>query len=225
MITTVVSKYVSTAPPIWNPAGNTPGASVATTLYPYAAPTPRPISVNMFGLRCTNDCHMRSKNGQPHHNTTGVASASWMRLTRAIPRRCDSAPPVAMSPIASRKTGAPKTTPTQKRRVMSTSSGLGASVRSLALVITGSSAMPHIGQAPGRSLTTSGCMGHVYLVVGGWRLEVEGGRGWGLGRVFLEPADGQHAARAPMMASRRACRRDSALGSAVNFATQPLLQK
>ena len=27
-----------------------PGASVATTLYRYAAPTPIPISVNMFGL-------------------------------------------------------------------------------------------------------------------------------------------------------------------------------
>ena len=35
-----------------------------------------PMSVNMLGERLTNDCHIRTKNGQPHQSTTGVASTS-----------------------------------------------------------------------------------------------------------------------------------------------------
>ena len=38
-------------PCIRKPAGNAPGATVATALYTYAAPVPMPMSVNMFGLR------------------------------------------------------------------------------------------------------------------------------------------------------------------------------
>jgi hypothetical protein len=42
---------------------------------------------------------------------------------------------------------------------MSTSSGFG---RSSIVTVRGSSAMPQIGHAPGRSWTISGCMGQVY---------------------------------------------------------------
>src|SRR2546427_2210303 len=131
----------------------------------------------MFGLALTNDAHMRSKNGLPHQNTTGVASASSIQFTRVRPRPAVNEPDVAMSPIASRKTGRPSATPNQKRRVMSANSGLGASSAIAVMsVIIGSSAIPHFGQAPGRSLTISGCIGQVYLGAGGWGLAAGGWR-------------------------------------------------
>ena len=49
----------------------------------------------------------------------------------------------------------------QKRRVMSTNSGLGASSR---VAVLGSSAMPQIGQDPGSSRTISGCIGQTYSI-------------------------------------------------------------
>src|SRR3954470_3937844 len=130
----------------------------------------------MFGLRLANDCHMRSKNGAPHQSTTGVASIIWTTLICAIPIRCDTPPPVIMSLMAIRKTGAPSTMPIFIRRVMSTSSGLGASD---SVGTIGSSALPHLGQAPGRALMTSGCIGHVYRGPGAG----DGAGGLGLGRA------------------------------------------
>ena len=38
------------------------------------------ISVNMLRLRLTSEAHARSKNGQPAHKTTGVASANWIQF-------------------------------------------------------------------------------------------------------------------------------------------------
>ena len=84
-----------------------------------------PINVNMFGLTLTNDAHMRSKNGLPHHNTTGTASTSSNQFTAPTPMRCISAPPVAISPIVKTNTGAANTRPIQNRRVMSASSAFG----------------------------------------------------------------------------------------------------
>src|SRR5687767_7156289 len=49
---------------------------------------------------------------------------------------------------------------TQKRRVMSVSSGLSSS----SVMVRGSSAMPQIGQLPGASRTISGCIGQVHSV-------------------------------------------------------------
>ncbi len=63
-----------------------------------------------------------------------------------------------MSAMARMKTGAPSTTPIQKRRVMSTSSGFGPSS---AEIVIGSSAIPHFGHAPGPCWTISGCIGQV----------------------------------------------------------------
>ena len=61
-------------------SGNSPGASVATTLYRYAAPTPSAISVNMLRCRLTIDAQPRTKNGQPPQSTTGVASANSIHV-------------------------------------------------------------------------------------------------------------------------------------------------
>ena len=57
---------------------------------------PRPISVNMFGLRLTSDVQKRWKNGSPHQRTTGVASrnSSQGRLQR---ERRDAEVSVAMN--------------------------------------------------------------------------------------------------------------------------------
>jgi hypothetical protein len=63
--------------------------------------------------------------------------------------------------MALRNTGAVSARLTQKRRVMSTSSGLGPSSST---TVVGSRAMPQIGQSPGASRTISGCMGQVYSV-------------------------------------------------------------
>ena len=53
-----------------------PGATVATTLNSQATPVPIAISVNMFRFMVRTDVQPRSKNGQPPHSTTGVASTS-----------------------------------------------------------------------------------------------------------------------------------------------------
>ena len=75
--------------------------------------------------------------------------------------------PAARSACAGRRRARPSperrpvrasATPTQKRRVMSRSSGLGPLS---AVTITGSSAMPQIGQAPGPTCRISGCIGQV----------------------------------------------------------------
>ena len=74
---------------------------------------------------------MRSKNGQPHQNTTGVASSELDPVDRGRAEAVAPAPrPSSMSPIVQQEHRAPSATPIQKRRVMSASSGFGASVRS-----------------------------------------------------------------------------------------------
>src|SRR5580765_1544397 len=115
-----------------------------------------------------------------------------------------------MSPIVKTNTGAPRTRPSQKRRVMSTSSGLGASERS---ATRGSSAIPHFGQAPGRSLRTSGSIGQTY--------SVDGGRSTFLAR-FKPPIVSRAGAGADI-GSRVPDR--YFFGSALNLATQPFEQK
>ncbi len=66
-------------------------------------------------------------------------------------------------PIAT--TGIEITTETQKRRVMSRSSGF--SSPSSVTPKRGSSAMPQVGQVPGASRTISGCIGQVHSVFTG----------------------------------------------------------
>src|SRR5258705_10385683 len=67
-------------------AGNSCGKIVAATLSRNAAPVPRPMSVNIFGLRLTSDDQKRSKNGQPPQRTTGVESNNSIQLRNAPER-------------------------------------------------------------------------------------------------------------------------------------------
>src|SRR5215213_9862542 len=62
-------------------------------------------------------------------------------------------------PIPSTSTGTASASPIQNRRVMSVSSGLGPESTD---TVTGSSAIPQIGQAPGPGRRISGCIGQVH---------------------------------------------------------------
>ena len=107
----------------------------------------------MFGLRLMTDCAPRTKNGQPAHSTTGSDRASSIQLWVAMPNQ-----PKRWPNIASTVTATVSGSVDQKRRVKLRSSGLSSSSR---LGISGSSAMPHLGQSPGWSCRTSGCIGQV----------------------------------------------------------------
>ena len=61
--------------------------------------------------------------------------------------------------MPSTSTGIASAAATQNRRVMSASSGLGPDS---AVTVTGSSAIPQIGHAPGPERRISGCIGHVH---------------------------------------------------------------
>ena len=114
----------------------------------------------MLRLRLTIDAQPRSKNGHPAHRTTGVARANWIQIEMCIGTRWCSAG-IRWPPISSRNTGKASARPIQKRRVISASSGLGPAS---AAAISGSSAMPQIGQLPGASRRISGCIGQVQIV-------------------------------------------------------------
>src|SRR4051812_16718475 len=111
----------------------------------------------MFGLRFTTDVQKRSRNGHPHQSTTGVASASSSHGISACELK------FAIGGIIPSSSGMESARPIQKRRVMSRSSGLSSSAE----ISFGSSAMPHLGHAPGASEMTSGCIGHVHCVFEG----------------------------------------------------------
>ena len=112
----------------------------------------------MFRLRCTIDCQPRTKNGQPPHSTTGVASANSIQLGTKRGTACGAR---QHARIAISSSGTVSATLTQNRRVMSTSSDSPPP----AVTTRGSSAMPHIGQPPGSARTISGCIGQVYSVL------------------------------------------------------------
>src|SRR5205823_8386897 len=101
------------------------------------------------------------------HRTTGVASSNSSHGSQPPGRACWTGIPGSMSAIAIVSNGAVSTRLSQKRRVISRSSGFSTS---FVVVLRGSSAMPQIGHVPGWARTISGCMGHVYSV----RLFAEG---------------------------------------------------
>jgi hypothetical protein len=112
----------------------------------------------MLGLRWRIESTQRMKNGQPAHSTTGVAMASSSHDIVAGASGMKRCPPIAM------------TTPTalsgsvdQNRRVKFSSSGF---LSSSSVGISGSSAIPQIGQFPGAGRRICGCIGHVYMVIG-----------------------------------------------------------
>ena len=100
----------------------------------------------MLRLRFTTEAQPRWKNGQPAHRTTGVDKTNSIQVAiRGARSRCR--PSAGMWPPISRmNTGAVSASPIQKRRVMSESSWFGGAS---AVTVTGSSAMPQIGQIPG----------------------------------------------------------------------------
>jgi hypothetical protein len=115
----------------------------------------------MLRLRLFSDARPRSKNGQPPHRTTGVAKASCSHTEVRIGSQCH---PSSSEPIARTNSGSDKAALTQKRRLMSTSSGFGPSS---SVGISGSSAIPQIGQLPGPTWRISGCIGQVQIAPSG----------------------------------------------------------
>ena len=116
------------------------------------------ISVNILRLRLTTDLTPRTKNGQPDHRTTGVASTSSAQAAIPPPIQLRKGRPT-MGPIVSSRTGIVRAAPIRKRRVKSTSSGLGPV--SPTGTPFGSSAMPQLGQSEGPSDSISGHMGQM----------------------------------------------------------------
>ena len=110
----------------------------------------------MLRLRLTSEAQPRWKNGSPAHSTTGVASTNCTQLDSSGGIRCRARWP----PISSATTGTVSASPTQSRRDMSASSGFGPAS---AIACNGSSAMPQIGQVPGRWRRISGCIGQVQM--------------------------------------------------------------
>ena len=159
------------------------------------------ISVNMLKLRVFSDIQPRSKNGRPHHSTTGVASINCAHCIVFIDRPRGSNEGARSAVIASTKTGNASARPIQKRRLISINSWFLSSTA----ILRDSSAMPHLGQLPGWSCTTSGCIGQVYSIrvdgsgapagssampqigqLPGWSCSISGS----IGQMYSAPATG-----------------------------------
>src|SRR5579862_9047351 len=104
----------------------------------------------MLRLRLTSDAQPRAKNAPPPHSTVTLASSSSIQRG------------VVGAAIAIAINAALIGTVTQKRSRIDCNSGLASG--GPAVVCSGSSAMPHLGQAPDLSLRTSGCIGQVHSV-------------------------------------------------------------
>src|SRR3990172_8985463 len=115
----------------------------------------------MLGLRFTTDCHPRTKKDHPPQSTTGVARTSSSHLRIDLGTRRQGSIHGMYPPMTMNTRGIVRTALTQRRRVMSMSSGLSSSSSETVL---GSSAMPQMGQFPGASRTISGCMGQTHSV-------------------------------------------------------------
>src|SRR5579884_4260631 len=122
------------------------------------------MSVNILRLRVRSEFHPRSKNGAPPHRTTGAASASCSQAEAGDISNSCSQPDPSMPPMLMTSRGMVRPAPIQKRRRMLRNS-LSSSAEAEAETMRGSSAIPHLGQLPGLSETTSGCIGHVYSVL------------------------------------------------------------
>ena len=114
----------------------------------------------MLRFQLSSDCQPRTKNGQPPHSTTGVASRNSTHCSVCMDRRSGNRPGAMSASMARINTGKASRVEPQKRRLMSMSSAFFSSTT----MLRGSSAMPHFGQLPGVSCTISGCMGQVYSV-------------------------------------------------------------
>src|ERR1035438_5423205 len=122
----------------------------------------------MLRLRCTTDCQPLTKNGNPHHRTTGVARANSIHAHVLAEKRCCIGMEGRNAETISASMGTARATLIHSRLVISASSGLVSS----AVTCRGSSAMPQMGHEPGASRTISGCIGQVnsVLLMGGLRV-------------------------------------------------------
>ena len=77
----------------------------------------------MLRFQVRTDCTPRTRNGQPPHSTTGVASTHWIHCTVCIGSAAGSRSGAMSATIASTNTGRASAVLIQKRRVMSASSG------------------------------------------------------------------------------------------------------
>ena len=107
------------------------------------------------------DRHPWTKNGQAPHTTTGVARASSIRSSPREDANQLNETPGMSPPIAMATNGRDSPRHTQNRLRMFRSSGFSSSSAS---TVRGSSAIPHFGQLPEWSCTTSGCIGQVYSI-------------------------------------------------------------
>ena len=107
----------------------------------------------MFGLRFLTDWSQRTKKGHPAHSTTGVLMAE---LDPALCRQSarENRWPAMARTVTTTVSGSVH----QKRRRKSTSSGLSSSSSA---GMTGSSAMPQIGQFREPAAGFPGCIGQV----------------------------------------------------------------
>src|ERR1035437_4006948 len=114
----------------------------------------------MLRLRCTTDCQPLTKNGNPHHRTTGVARAHSIHAHTLAENRCCIGMEGRNAETMRASIGTARATLIHSRLVISVSSGLVSS----AVTCRGSSAIPQMGHEPGASRTISGCIGQVYSV-------------------------------------------------------------
>ena len=121
-------------------------------------PVPMAMSVNMLRLRLTIDAQPRWKNGQPPQRTTGVARANSIQASSLGDKACTRECRPSMADMAMTISGAVSARLIQNRRAMRRSSGLASSS---GVTVRGSSAMPHLGHAPGPRWRTSGSIGQV----------------------------------------------------------------
>src|ERR1700682_1490170 len=116
----------------------------------------------MFRLRVTMDRHPRTKNGQPPHSTTGVATThSDHCQVLGDANRISGDMAGIRSDMVTTRSGIVSAVQIQNRLVMFTNSGFFSSSK---VTVLGSNAIPQIGHEPGLSRTIRGCMGHVNSV-------------------------------------------------------------
>jgi hypothetical protein len=107
-----------------------------------------------------------------------------------------------MGDIAIASSGSASAALTQNRRVMSSSSGFGASP---SVTVLGSRAIPQIGQLPAPGRTISGCIGQVQVAPAGTSgAEGAAVRAVGEGKVFPTKAAGSASSRARRFALQKA---------------------
>ena len=110
----------------------------------------------MLRLRVTSDCQPRTKNGQPAHSTTGVASTSCSQFEvwRGTIRLEAGQVPAHLQRDDRHRERKPDPEPARHVDELVVR-------RRLRLTSTGSSAMPQIGHEPGPTCRISGCIGQV----------------------------------------------------------------